>query len=541
MKTKHLLLTILLFLIAITVTAQQGINYKAIINDVDGNILANTPVTVQFKIGVEINMLGDPIFRHYYSEIHRDTSTDANGIIILTIGRGEVLMGEFHTLDWQQGYSLKTEIDIGDGFIDMGVTHFKAVPYALYAYDVRNKDDADADSTNELQSLSISHDTIYLSNGGYVKLPAAPNQDGVLYYRDEDGDGFGNKFNIVWLPLSYNTPSGFVIDSSDCNDENANINPLATEIPSDGIDQNCDGNDNIPDPSFDIDNDGDGYTENEGDCDDTNDQIYPGATEICGDGIDQDCDGNDLNCFGTLTDIDGNTYSTVVLGTQEWMAENLKVTHYPDGTLIPIVSDNGIGEGATIDGDSDDEWAALEDNNTDKAYCFYNNDESLGYGALYTYAAATNGIPYIEGTSTTPVQGVCPAGWHLPSNAEWVVLENYLMLNGYNYDGSVLTNKIAKSIATDYGWLSSSIVGTPGNIDYPDYRNKSGFSALPGGFRSETGVFFSEGSLLYWWSSTEHTPNPRFATSLYIQYNNASTINFNMYKSNGYSIRCIKD
>jgi len=107
----------------------------------------------------------------------------------------------------------------------------------------------------------------------------------------------------------------------------------------------------------------------------------------------------------TVTDYDGNTYNTVQIGNQVWMAENLKVTHYSDGTEIQLVEDKSA-------------WETLS--HTDKAYCYYNNISSNGktYGALYTWAAVMNGA---GSSNTNPgrVQGVCPDGWHLPSDAKW--------------------------------------------------------------------------------------------------------------------------
>jgi uncharacterized protein (TIGR02145 family) len=179
-----------------------------------------------------------------------------------------------------------------------------------------------------------------------------------------------------------------------------------------------------------------------------------------------------------LTDYDGNTYETITLGNQTWMAENLKVTHYPDGSAIPHVTDNTA-------------WGNLADNNTDDAYCYYNNYSSSKYSVLYTYAAALN---------------ACPPGWHLPSVAEWAELENFLADNGYNYDGTTggVTSKIAKAMATASGWNLSSRIGAVGNSDYPSKRNASGFSALPGGYRYDgNGTFYDAGSRGYWWSSTE--------------------------------------
>ncbi len=117
----------------------------------------------------------------------------------------------------------------------------------------------------------------------------------------------------------------------------------------------------------------------------------------------------------TVADYDGNTYKTIKIGKQWWMAENLKVTHYDDGTAISLVT-------------SDTAWASLGNNSTDKAYCYHSNNENGEkdtYGALYTWAAAMNGA---GSSSANPsgTQGVCPTGWHLPSDKEWKQLEMYL-------------------------------------------------------------------------------------------------------------------
>jgi uncharacterized protein (TIGR02145 family) len=113
-----------------------------------------------------------------------------------------------------------------------------------------------------------------------------------------------------------------------------------------------------------------------------------------------------------VNDIDGNVYNTVTIGTQIWMAENLKTTKYSDGTNIPLVNSNTS-------------WASLPASS--KAYSWYNNDLSNKnvFGALYTWSAATNGAA-ISSSNPSNVQGVCPTGWHLPSKSEFDQLINYL-------------------------------------------------------------------------------------------------------------------
>jgi uncharacterized protein (TIGR02145 family) len=222
---------------------------------------------------------------------------------------------------------------------------------------------------------------------------------------------------------------------------------------------------------------------------------------------------NSVTPMTMLTDIDDNVYQTVTIGAQVWMAENLKVTRYPDGSAIPLVTDNTA-------------WANLADNNTDDAYCYENNNSSSEYGALYTYAAALN---------------ACPAGWHLPSDADWYELENYLANHGYNYDGTTGGggSKIAKAMATANGWPESSTPGGVGNSDYPEKRNASEFSALPGGMRYyEDGTFRSVG-YGFWWSSTSQGSTEAIRRQL--NYLNIGVYRLDLNMSNGFSVRCLRD
>lgn len=230
----------------------------------------------------------------------------------------------------------------------------------------------------------------------------------------------------------------------------------------------------------------------------------------------------------TFTDSrDGNVYNMVTIGDQIWMAENLKTTHYSDGTAIPLVNTNST-------------WDALTA--TSKAYCWYNDDiaNKTTYGALYTWAAVMNGAASST-ANPSGVQGVCPTGWHLPSDAEWAQMENYLADNGYNYDGTTGGGiyKIGKSLASTSGWASSSTIGTVGNTDFPAYRNKTGFTALPGGYRYVYGSFFFVGIYGYWWSSTDYPADAAWSRVLHHDYSGVYRDLFS--KEVGLSVRCVKD
>ena len=165
--------------------------------------------------------------------------------------------------------------------------------------------------------------------------------------------------------------------------------------------------------------------------------------------------------LGPVIDIDGNIYQTVKIGDQIWMAGNLKVTHFPDGSVIPLVEDNAY-------------WNSLETN--ELAYCWYNNEINNRdlYGGLYTWAAAMNGQSSSI-ANPSQVQGICPDGWHLPSDAEWTQLFNFL--GGTSVAGGKLKE------AGTINWSSPNTGAT----------NESGFTALPSGLRYPDGGFISEG------------------------------------------------
>jgi uncharacterized protein (TIGR02145 family) len=218
--------------------------------------------------------------------------------------------------------------------------------------------------------------------------------------------------------------------------------------------------------------------------------------------------------FVSCADGDGNNYPVVNIGSQIWMAENLKSTKYRNGDLVGTTSPyNKVISGET---DPKYQWA-------------YSGTESnvAIYGRLYTWYAVTD------------IRNVCPTSWHVPSDGEWTIMENYLIDNGYNYDGTTIDNKIAKSLASTSGWTSSSTIGAVGNADYPAKGNATGFTALSGGYRSQNGTFASIGDFGNWWSTTEFD-------ATYIWWRNLNYDFPIMYrpisvKKDGVSVRCIKD
>ncbi len=203
---------------------------------------------------------------------------------------------------------------------------------------------------------------------------------------------------------------------------------------------------------------------------------------------------------------DGQVYPTVTIGGQTWMAKNL--AYLPKGSVVsgpadgddltPLYYVYGFG-GGTIDD------AIKEDN--------YKT-----YGVLYNWPAAMAGAASSD-WNPSKVQGVCPKGWHLPSDAEWTQLETYLK------DPSIAGGKLK---ATTH-WVSPNTGAT----------NLSGFTALPGGYRGLDGTFFIVGYYGDWWSSTEYSTG--YAKDWALDYNNSIVHKYNSSKAYGYSVRCVRD
>lgn len=208
--------------------------------------------------------------------------------------------------------------------------------------------------------------------------------------------------------------------------------------------------------------------------------------------------------YGSLSDNDGNTYKTIDIGDQTWMAENLKTTKYNDGTDIPMVSDTST-------------WVNL----STPAYSWYLNDGGKYknvYGALYNWHVVNTGM-------------LCPAGWHVPDDAEW---ETLVAFTG----GESVAGKQLKETSLTH-WV----------ITEDSINNNSGFTALPGGTRwgvlPEPVRYFSDmGYTGYFWSATEITnPDPVYLNVYARTFEGSSQEcqRSSFSKSQGVSVRCIKD
>ena len=223
---------------------------------------------------------------------------------------------------------------------------------------------------------------------------------------------------------------------------------------------------------------------------------------------------------GTVTDQDGNSYPYLTYGDQVWTVKNAEMVTYRDGTPIPQVTD------AT-------EWANL----TTGAWCYYDNDPSKG--KLYNWYAVA-GIH--DNDENTPNKEFAPEGWHVPTDAEWSELENYLIANGYNFDGTTTGNKIAKAMSSTTGWNGSTSDGAPGNNQLEN--NSSGFNAYPRGDRSHTpnmtySSFHKYGDRTIFWTQT--IANTESGKHINLLFNWNYLYHSESLKQNGYSVRFVRD
>jgi len=225
----------------------------------------------------------------------------------------------------------------------------------------------------------------------------------------------------------------------------------------------------------------------------------------------------------TLTDIDGNEYKIIKIGTQTWMAENLKVTRFNDGTRITYRGSCDLwGEYPYGPG-----WSVYNYDGPDSKIAKESNDYKI-YGVLYNWHTVEKG-------------NLCPKGWHVPSINEWNELQNYLIKEGFNFDGSKTENKVAKALASVSFWTTSQETGDTGCN--PAKNNGSGFNALPGGYSSRSvGVCYSAyaGYQGHWWSSSKYKTES-YATSKFIANDADYLIDYYSDYLNGLSVRCLRN
>jgi uncharacterized protein (TIGR02145 family) len=485
----------------------QRMSYQCVVRNATGALVINQSVGIRISI-LQGTITGKVVYQETYNP---NPQTNANGLLSLEIGGGLAISGTFSEIDWSSGpYFLKTETDPtgGTNYSIIGTSQLLSVPYAMYAktagnsfsgnyYDLTNKPILFSGNYNDLNNLPI------LFNGMWGSLTGKPNTlsgYGIIDAMSTShvANGITSLMVTNWnMAFSWGNPAGlyrpisYVPSWSEIKSKPATLAGYGiTDAVNITDDQTIAGNKaftgTINARTHTITNVGNPVSAQDAATKDYVDAMQTQITMLK----------NTLKAGGIVTDIDGNPYNTVIIGTQTWMAENLKTTKYTNGMAIPMVIDGTV-------------WMNL----TSSGYCWFNNDELLYkkfYGALYNWYAVNLG-------------NLCPAGWHVPTLTEWEILSTYL--GGDNIAGGKM-----KETGTTH-WASPNTGAD----------NSSGFTALPGGSRDNSGIFFTEGSPGYWWSYIERV-GTSFAWAVSISYNYSSFTSGNSYnKASGFSVRCVKD
>ena len=559
-----------LVLCAATLFAQatEKFSYQAVVRNASNQLISNAPVGVRVSI-----LQGSADGVAVYVETHAAT-TNANGLLTVEIGGGTAQQGVFADIDWANGpIFLKTETDPagGSNYTVTSTQQLLSVPYALYAKEAGNGFSGDY---NDLRNKpTIPQNVGELTNdAGYITLNDLPEPS--------KGENDPKETNII--------------QTADCGEidlcelvnqlaqqqaqieemQNALLPTVITASVSDmtGYTATCGGNvtnngyDEVtergvcwatePNPTV-VGNhisDGTGmgeftitladlqssttyyvraYAINSVGTAYGEEVIFTTLTVGGGAVVDE------KSCSGTptVTDHEGNVYATVQIGEQCWMRDNLRTTTSPSTGTYLIVADAG--------------WTF-----TGKQARWYNNDSAtyapMNYGLLYNWNAAvdtfntaygetsvnTSGSDAVSLIFTRNRRGICPAGWHLPSEAEWTALANYVgSQSEYTCDNN--SNNIAKALASTEGWDSYSGECNPGDQSVTA-NNATGFSAVPVGKYWLDG-FNNASNRTYFWSSPENNYGSSNAYCCSLNFNSPNVGWGHEGKFSGFSVRCLRD
>jgi len=509
MKISLLSFFLLLFC-RISAQLPNKMSFQSILRNQSGELIKNQMIGVRIsvlKTGYNLNTV-------LYVENHL-VKTNSDGLLTLQIGSGTVNKGSFGSIDWSQDnlYKLQTEFDFNGGsfYVNSSINELTSVPYAFHA-----KKSYFSKFAKSAKKLVLGTETgvmNYWNGSAWVPINKATQgqqltacdgkpiwtSGGVCPGSIQSINCFGLshfgsiKLNTTILPtdsvrtyVPYTGGNGGPFITTVVNSKG--VTGLTATLQAD---------------TFKI---GAGVL------------LYKisGTPTSSGTAIFEINIGGSVCTFGRLvstssqqptsgygsliTDIEGNSYKTAYIGTQHWMAENLRVSKYNDGTTIPNVM-----------GSSD--WANLLTN----AWCYHENkvENNLKYGKLYNW--------YTVSLINNGYKNICPTGWHVPSSDEWSKLITYL-------GGSSVAGGKLKEVGTA-SW------GSPNS----DATNSSLFSAQGSSSRLEDGYFMGITSHGSWWSSSEINVND--ARNLYLTQNNpaAYMYSYGDVKKKGLSVRCIKD
>ena len=498
MKKLTTLITLLLCAVTLFAQAPEKFTYQAVVRNANNSLVANT------QVGMRVSILqGSANGSAVYVETQTAT-TNTNGLVTLSIGGGSVQQGTFANIDWGNGpFYLKTETDPngGSNYTVTTTQQLLSVPYALYAKTAENGFSGDYnDLTNTPQNVSV-----FNNDAGYINAAQVPAQVNADWNATTGPAEILNKPTIPTVPTNvgaFNNDAGYITMDSVPNVP-TNVSAFTNDAGYVTASQ-CEGLDVCALANL--------VATLQQQLEDLQAQL-----DSVGFIIDTAITHTTFSCgTSTVTDIDGNVYNTVQIGNQCWMKENLRTTHYSDSTSIP--------EGTTL-------------SSTEPYYYDNSNSEIplLERGYLYNWSAVMHGT---DGSSTNPsrVQGICPTGWHVPSDAEWSQLTQYVS----EQDNCRCSNDqtyITKALASNTYWNTSTNICAVGND--LSANNATGFSALPAGLINSSGFIYSLDYGTHFWSTTESASDRAWERSLGTAYPYVGRSS--NYKRDGYSVRCVRD
>ena len=536
--------------------APEKFTYQAVVRNASNSLVANAPVGVRVSI-----LQGSATGSAVYSETHVAT-TNANGLVTLSIGGGNVQQGAFADIDWANGpFFLKSETDPngGSNYSITTTQQMLSVPYALYAKEAGNI------PTVPTNVSAFTNDAGYLTTAqcgdidicdlaelvAQLQQQVATLQQQIDSLQGQSGqDTTTNPIDTttILLPIVFTSTASNITSTSAMVGGNVTSDGGASVIAR-GVCWSTSQNPTVND-SHTTDGGGMGsFTSNiTGLAANTIYYVRAYATNSAGTAYGEEVIFTTLSAGGTavidekscpaaptVTDHEGNVYATVQIGNQCWMRDNLRTTTSPStGTyLIPAANANYTYTG--------------------KQARWYNNDPAtyapMNYGLLYNWNAAVDtfntaygetsvNTSYSNAVSVTfigPRRGICPAGWHLPSDAEWTQLTNYVSSQSDYVCGSVISY-IAKALAGTTGWSTSSGTCDVGND--PSLNNATGFSAVPAGICINS-QYESAGFSAVFWSSAQTNGTNAWCRAL--NDYDAHVYGGNEGKCYGFSVRCLRD
>ena len=472
-----------------------GIPYQAVVRYANGQVAVNTAAITKFTL--HQNTTDGAV---EYQETHA-LNTNAQGLLSAVIGQGTAVQGTFAGINWSNTTKfLQVEVDLGNGYVDLGTQQLMSVPFALYA---ANGPVGPQGPQGPAGTDGVDGATGPQGPQGEVG-PAGPQGPAANLSVSQTGDtlytGNGNFILIPGISVA-NFPPAIL----GCTDNAAcNYNSAATQNDNSCLYLNATCNDNNANTTNDVINGSCVCAGTQTSGSGTGAQLLPGNATCSTQNI------SVTGCGGqTSLTYDGRTYDLVEIGGQCWFADNLATDQYRNGDPIPT-------------GLSNTTWQ----NTTAGAYAIYNNDPAndVTYGKLYNWY------------TTVDSRGLCPTGWHVPTDCEWMYLEGSLGMSVTDQEtaGYRGTNE-GGALKSTTGWTSPNIGAT----------NSSGFTAFPGGFRDGNGTYFNVGSYGgigiagYWWSSTE--VDSSFAWYRDLGYDYSSVFRLNANKQTGFSVRCVRD